>query len=273
MVKEVKPMLDPKLIEIVRSALKGAKLTKFDASIVVIRESLAQGSWVPRGSVKAQSGFYQGIARSGYHRDYSREETRQAWDLDFCLQYGRAFEGKNVKRALALLRDGRTRDGEPVKLKLTDEQVFAWVELCRQKDEVFEFLHEARPAPKITRIGLSPKVTKTFTEMNLDLDVQSIRPAKLEKEERWIEGEDGKKQKVTIYRVVWSKGVVHGLSRFAGRGACEACGKPIPSCMFVPVEAHDRKSGKLVSLWLGCDCAANIFGIKDVGIDRNPPKN
>ena len=70
--------------------------------------------------------------------------------------------------------------------------------------------------------------------------------------------------------VVWSKGSIHDQSRFSVKGSeCEACGKNIPSGLLVPVKALDKNSGdRLISLWLGCDCSVNIFGIKDVGIAK-----
>jgi len=48
-------------IEHISKSFKGSKQKKFFGSIQIIRDSIAQGSWVPRGSVKAQSGLYQGL--------------------------------------------------------------------------------------------------------------------------------------------------------------------------------------------------------------------
>jgi hypothetical protein len=255
--------LSAQLIEIVRTALKGKRLEKFDQSVAVINESLERGAWVKRGSVKANSGFYQGLVYTGYQQNVGSREGREAWELSHCLAFGGEFRGKNPKAALTRLREGYDRKGEPIRLKLTDEQVLAWVELCAEKARAVELLDAARPLPVITKIGLSPKVTKTLKEMDLDIDIQTVRMARLKRHERMVAG-----AKAIWYTVEWTKGIVHGTSRFAGRGACEACGKPIPSCRFVPVEARDTRGNRLVSLWLGCDCAANIFGIKDVGVEQ-----
>jgi hypothetical protein len=166
--------------------------------------------------------------------------------------------------------------------KISDETLWAWIALAAEVRAVSELLDEARPVPVVTTIGLSPKVTATLTEMNLDLDLPSIKMAKIEAryrdEERFNKttGEweyvllkDGTRKQETYYVVVWTDGIVHNRSRFASGAHCHACGKNIPSGRFVPVEAFDKKSSKLVSMWLGCDCAKNIFGIKDVGVEKS----
>lgn len=266
---EMKP-LTQSLIDTVRTALKGAKLAKFDASIAVLQESIAQGGWILRGRVKANSGFYQGIAKPEFPKDtYENPAAKDAWGLAFALSYGKRFRGNdecdgnigNLDRAIVTLR-------AMTKLKLTDDQIHAWVGLVEEVAAAEAELDAARPLPQITAIGLSPKVTATLTEMNLDIDLPSIRLAKLERRERQVMHPKTGRMITVYYHVpVWTPGIAHGTSRFAG-GGCEACGKRIPSGKFVAVEAYDKRGARLVSLWLGCDCAKNIFGIKDVGIAK-----
>lgn len=268
------------LIDTVRSALKGAKLAKFNQSIDVLNASLDQGAWIKRGKVTANSGFYQGLINTRFHRRHygnsvEAKAEEAAWQLDHCLSYGHQFKG-NLKKAFATLSQAKDRDGEGLKIKVSEEVVSAWVMLCREKDEAFALLDEARPPSKITAIGLSPKVTKTLTEMNLDIELSSIKMAKLEKRTRQaIDREKGgllfdkvgKAVMEDYFVVIWSNGIVHGQSRFSS--GCEACGKHIPSGRFVPIEAHDKnQGGRLISLWLGSDCSANIFGVKDIGIAK-----
>lgn len=251
--------LTSSLVNEVRHHLTGARRAKFDASVQVLDDSLAQGAWVTRGSIKADSGFYQGLyAKLGDRIGKLGVDRDSAHAFDMCFRYGDA----NVTAA-------QLAAATP---KLSAVEI-AWVRLCWEKRQAKADLDAARPAPRVTAIGLSPKVTATITEMGLDLDLATIRMAKLDFYEtpaRDRDGEpvfarDGTPVMVRIYYVVWSKGIRHGLSRFA-HCDCEACGKRIPSGRLVPVEATCRKNG-LVSLWLGCDCAANIFGIKDDGID------
>lgn len=289
--------LDAKNIEIVQAFLKGARLAKFNASVAIIQESLAQGSWITRGSIKSQSGFYQGLAKI-------RRESHTGRDLDlnwYCvaavsspIEYGGAphlmtpHDAKDKKAWDAMTLAEKQAQGIKALraagglAKVSDEVLSAWLALTTQVRAVRDFLDAARPAPKVTAIGLSPKVTATLKEMNLDLDLPSIKPAKIEPRQRdaWFfkkdTGEsyrkklkDGSWEQETYYVVVWTDGIVHYQSRFGGTGNCEACNKNIPSKKFVPVEAFDKKSNKLISLWLGCDCSRNIFGIQDVGVEKS----
>lgn len=244
--------LSPALVHEVRCSLRGARQAKFDASVKAINDSLAQGGWIPRGSVKANAGFYQGLA--GRYRDH-----KAGFEFSMCFSYGHArFTEAELEAVLPQL----------------DPLEAAWARLCIEKRMAVQELDVARPPPKVTAIGLSAKVTKTLKEMNLDIDLPTIKMAKIN---FWLRplfnkdgspsmGYDGKQRTERVYYVEWTPGIKHNMSRFNGGGHCEACGKHIPSCRFVPVEATCKRNG-LVSMWLGCDCAASIFGIKDQGIN------
>ena len=294
--------LNEKLVATVAAVLKGAKLKKFLDSIQVINDSLAQEGWIPRGSVKADSGFYQGICKVGASVEVCSAEWYASNDVSSLLNYGACgmetklkdiISGKSKKlkypdTELGVLELGvktlrEHPDPRRPVLKLSDEVILAWYKLVQEKEVAKELLDDARPLPKITPIGLSPKVTKTLKECNLDLELSSIKMAKIAF--RFVQATyyDKKKEKVLPlfdkdngaclldkeYYVKWTEGIKHHQSRFAAGGChCEACGKAIPSGRFVPVEAFDKKKSVLISMWLGCDCAHNIFGIKDIGIKQ-----
>lgn len=282
--------LTPSLVATVRTALKGKKLEKFDASIKILNDSLAQGSWVLRGSVKAKSGFYAGISNVDVDRHYEDSltykskayyEAQNASSVYFLLMWGQSRFSNDKHSEEKLLRGIKVlREHGNGKFKLTDEQAIAWMKLVAEKDRAFEFLMDARPKPVLTKILLSTKVTKTLKEMNLDIDIQTIKEPKmvvwkkepvLDANGRKTYDRNGKQRFVIWWKIKWEKGCKHGQSRFADND-CHACGKTIPSRMFVPVEAVDKKTGGYVSLWLGCDCAKNIFGVKAVGIDKTKVK-
>jgi hypothetical protein len=246
--------LNPALVATVSAFLNGNRREKFLASVKVLNDSLAQGGWITRGSVKAQSGFYQGLA--------TKLDQAGHFELYMCLRFGQVrFTGE--------VPDKDIEDcGVPSRVGQ------AWVALCREVKAARQELDLARPLPKITAIGLSPKVTATLTECNLDLDINTIRLAKIdfklvqdrdEKTRALKFDRDGNPVMIRLYFVAWTPGIKHSLSRFAQGGHCHACGKFIPSCRFVPVEATCKRNG-LVSMLLGCDCSRNIFGIQDVGI-------
>jgi hypothetical protein len=282
--------LDPQLVATVCAALKGKRLEKLQASIAILNESLALGGWTPRGSVKAPAGFSPGLcsanAIDGIY-PYGHELKESAWDLAFCLRYGQARErttAADVERLLQEPRVAAKLSEVPLLHKAANpnELVLAWVALCREAHAACAELTEARPLPVITAIGLSPKVTTTLKECDLDIDLPSIRMPRIDYYETQVidktTGEPvyDERRKMwkmqRVYFAVWADGVQHDRSRFAHSGhrypGCHACGKPIPSGMFVPIEALDKKSGGYVSMWLGCDCAKNIFGITAFGIKK-----
>lgn len=263
--------LNQENINIVSKYLKGKRLKKFQESVSIINESLYLQGWIKRGSVKAKAGFNQGLFSK--LADYEvfddiHDNSDEFYKVYRCFKYGLA--GASVESIKKL--------NPNMFLKYPTVLYKAWIELCNEKEEAFTVLNSFRVLPEITSIGLSPKVTATLTEMNLDLDINSIKMAKLVPKVIPATDLKGKKIKdkntgqyllTTIYVLQWSKDILHNQSRFAHDGrCCHACGKQIPSQRFVPVEAFDKNKKQLISMWLGQDCAKNIFGIKDVGIKK-----
>lgn len=294
--------LNEKLVETVAKALKGARLTKFLDSIKIINDSLEQGGWVSRGSVKADSGFYQGIVKFGnIGVKICSPEWYASNDVARLFNYGGWSYDKGVKATkyddvtgdviplpypsteLGVLELGVKTIREHIKsFKLSDGVILAWFYLVREKSNAVHLLDSLRPLPTVTSIGLSPKVTATLTECNLDLDLSSLKVAEIAfrfvQAKKW---DNEKKECLPVFDKngacvldkefypKWTVGTVHNQSRFAGGYHCHACGKAIPSGRFVPIEAFDKNSKNIISMWLGCDCAKNIFGIKDVGIGQD----
>jgi len=294
--------LNENLVATVAKVLKGAKLAKFLDSIKVINDSLEQGGWVSRGSVKAESGFYQGISKIGrIGVEICSPEWYASNDVSTLFNYGGWCYNKEVKAKkwddvtgdeillpypsteIGVLELGVKTIRERIKsFKLSDEVILAWFYLVREKTNAVHLLDSLRPVPTVTSIGLSPKVTTTLTECNLDLDLPSLKLAEIAfrfvQAKKW---DNEKKECLPVFDKngacvldkefypKWTVGTVHNQSRFAGGYHCHACGKAIPSGRFVPIEAFDKNSKNIISMWLGCDCAKNIFGIKDVGIGKS----
>lgn len=267
--------LNENLIHIIKESLKGNKLKKFLSSIEVLKESIEQGAWIPRGSIKANSGFYQGFLKTPYNLEHPELKIgTDSWHefnhFTRCLSYGSLSKNINLNKNIQILRESNYK-GEPLKIKVTDEQIIAWVNLCKEKDKAFKYLDNAKPKPKLTEIKLSKRVTTTLKEMNLDIDLSSVSYPDLEEyfvKEDVLNKKTNKleKKKIKYYKILWPNGTKHHQSRFNGYCNCHACGKYIPSGLFVPLYATDNNSGNKVSFLLGRDCAQNIFNVKDVGI-------
>jgi hypothetical protein len=264
-------MVPPELehsISIVSGFLSGARKAKFQAGVQVLRDSIASGQWIPRGGVKVNSSLYQGLVsklppRSTY--DESPVGTPQWSDfnsLESCLKFGSVYDGDQTI--------------DPQLLKVPEPVQRAWFHCCRGMRNLSKLLDQQRPKPVLTEVGLSPKVTKTLMEMELDIDLKTIKVPPVEKigetQSKDRQGNPmflhGKPVMEPIYKVMWEPGTKFGMSRFSDLPEhCEACGKRIPSNMYVPIEAQCRKHG-YVGLLIGTDCARNIFGVKDKGFNR-----
>jgi hypothetical protein len=280
-------------IETVAAAFKGKRLELFRASMDILSEALENGAWLPKkASAQVMKGVNKGltgkrdILRSvDPHRSnhIGSDAPGTNHDLYMLLRFAHPLNAEHVasrNTAYATLTPTSpwTADGSILPVQgLSAKLVQAWQDVCEAVHAACEMLDEARPKPVITAIGLSPKVTTTLKEMDLDIDLPSIRMAKIdyygtqkwdEKKNAWKFKQNGMPIMEHAYFVCWTKGIKHNMSRFAHSGGCEACGKHIPSGRFVPVEANCRKNG-LVSFWLGCDCARNIFGIKDLGLAKS----
>ena len=263
--------LTPELVAKVAEVLKGKKLEKLMESIGILNESLAAGSWAPRGAVKVQAGFNQGFVPKYRLPYYSGPEHDEDFSLEMCLGYGSTPYNVTKGSIDRLLARGI------LPKKVTREHIEAWVALSDEKVLAVEELNESRPRPVITAIGLSPKVTKTLKEMSLDIDLPSIKLAEIayrlgprrNREGQIMVAQDGSYSLLTKnYYVKWTPGTKHAVTRFSNLNCnCEACGRRIPSGQFVPIEADDATKGH-VGMWIGCDCAASIFGVKDQGLER-----
>jgi hypothetical protein len=281
----IKP-LNKKLVKKIADFLPDGKRKKFLAGVDLLNQCIEAEEWIPHASRKVESAFYQGLARSPFKSDYSakdRKAQEEAWQLSHCISFGGGFSGKNLDTAIKTFYEycerwpSYTAHGKPKpSFPVPEDIVRAWVELANQKTDAVMFLNLSRPKVKITDIGLSPKVTKTLKEMELDIDIRTIKSAIKyryvhavdEKTGEKLHRMNGEPLMVLEAYVEFSNGAVHNATRFQNPGCCEACGKPIPSRFFAPVEAKDRKSGKQIAMWIGTDCAKNIFGVKDLGVKK-----
>jgi len=213
----------------VRVTLKGARLDKFNESVRIIESSMTQNGWIPGGSRSASKGFYQG---SGINYDptyYSGPEHDEDFALGMCLTYGSNLRREIGNAIERMAHANNQRTGKPVinTKKHSLEFIEAWITICNEAYEMRSYLDELRPAPVVTPIGLSPKVTATLTEMNLNLELPSIKVAEIAYREVPVMAKDGaplwrygKQVFEMVPYVKWTEGTKLGRSRFSGNCSC-----------------------------------------------------
>ena len=250
------------------------KREKFMKSRQQILNSLKNEGWIDGAKRSALSGIHQGLVQNIQLKYNQEEEYQIARALDVSLSHGLVY--KELPRTLPEIEKAwkyiKTWSRYPVDKKelITPQDIKAWIKSVDAILNAVDHLNSLRPKPTLTKILLSKKVTKTLKEMNLDIDIQSIRLPEFGQKEFDYISKSGTRKSFTYWFPLWQKGTKHEKSRFAGNGQCEACGKQILSRRFVPIEAFDKTEKETISLWLGQDCAKKIFGVKDIGVDKTP---
>lgn len=139
---------------------------------------------------------------------------------------------------------------------------------------LMERLDATRPIPTIVLGSLSPTVAKNVGAA-MGVDFATVRMPEIEW--RHVEVEiKGCKVRVPVAKILWPEGTAHNKSRFAwgskaGNSQCHACGHAIKSGNFVPLVADTTKGPR--SLWVGRDCARNLFAVEisgDADFQREP---
>ena len=281
-----KPTITQANIEVVAAGLANSKKTKLIEGMAILTRSLEQGGWESRGSVKVMAAIHQQLLKvpDSVHSqfEYNTKEKEDAFSAYMIANYGADCYLDTDLFVNYILPFCNSKKGQ------TESFLRAFRALQAEVAAAWEYLDNQHPIPVITAIGLSPRVTATLKEMNLEIDISSVKPPRtenvLEQAIRWSDfskktkpmvRKNGKKLMKWVTYIRWTKGIVHHTSRFSNidysgvsRACCEACGKGIPSGRLVPIEAKDTKNNRLVSMWLGEDCARNIFGIKAQGVDK-----
>ena len=128
--------LNPSLVNTVSNFLKGKRLEVFQSCVAIINDSLAQGGWTLRGSVKSVKGFSQGLMGSTPYLEYKNlrtfnkensemEETSESIFRDklsdFCRTLGgsprRNFELYEIEALYNALLEEVDRSGKSFNIK------------------------------------------------------------------------------------------------------------------------------------------------------------
>lgn len=258
----------------------GKALANATAALDVLQQSAAAGSWLPKVSRKVMAALSKPNvaakfadanrdaldAINHYRRDnnFKRPHTECGTRIAIDLRYG-AFQAVQTMNWPAL-EAGCQSDAERAALAVARKFAadFAPVAALVTK------LDATRPLPVFTSLGLSPTVTATLASIGVEGTPATLRVCPIE----WIQVQDTDPEtgKITfryVGRLLWPENTRHDTSRHAhGNGAhqqCHACGHAIKNGYnWVPLLVDDA-AGTPRSLWVGRDCARNLFGVAVTG--------
>lgn len=121
----ISPELE-RAIDTVAGFLKGSRKAKFEKGLGVLRASIAQGQWVPRGKATVLAAVSQGLVKGKQlpvRHSYAPEAaviSNPAWDeyneLERSLEFGHDYRGKHTIPAALI--------------KIPEHVQRAWFEVC-----------------------------------------------------------------------------------------------------------------------------------------------
>lgn len=137
---------------------------------------------------------------------------------------------------------------------------------------LLKLLDSRRPKRTVIFKTLSPTVVKNLLG-DLNFNMETLRHPPVEC--KWVPfiGRDGKEYQELVCYIKWPEGTVHSGSRYAhgsraGNAQCHACGHAIKNpSNWVPMLIDDV-NGVPHSMWVGTDCARNVFGCEVEGDAR-----
>lgn len=193
-----------------------------------------------------------------------KDSKLDGWNLNHAMMFGQVLRAPSALELADKLAPFCRNDSERAAL----ERARKWATDFTPFAKLIELLDMSRP--KITvRVmkTLSPLVAKNVGEaMGVKLDTIEMPEIKYEWRLRMmmIAGK-ATQVRMLIGTIVWPQGTQHNRSRHAHKNSnCHACGHMISNAFnWIPLVAK-TDSGP-VSLWVGRDCAKNLFGCEVEG--------
>jgi hypothetical protein len=196
------------------------------------------------------------------------EATHRGWEIAHSMQFGSLRGAATVATTVTGLRAfiAPLQADEVTALGALLDTAETWAADFAPVASLVSALDATRPKPIIVLGSLSRTVADNVgTAMGVAFDTIEVPPT----EWNWVEEEvNGTTVRVPVGRILWPDGTRHFMSRYAaGNGQCHACGHGIRNPWnWVPLVA-ETASGP-VSLWVGRDCASNLFKAEVTGDGR-----
>jgi hypothetical protein len=249
-------------------------------TIPMLAEAAALGYWLPGVSRKVKAALNKQNVAAKFARA-NRETfepladgerlstaTHRGWSIVIAMQHGVVGSAARVAETVEALRPvAAALGGDAAKMALAQLDVAAqWAADFQPIAELVYALDATRPKPVIVLGSLSRTVADNVGKvMAIDFDTLEVPPT----EWTWVEQEiKGATVRVPVGRIIWPEGTRHFVSRYArGNDQCHACGHGIRNPWnWVPLVAQTAAGP--VSLWVGRDCARNLFKAEVTGDGR-----
>lgn len=243
--------------------------------IPTLERAMADGYWQPGDSRKVRAALnkqavaakfakvndcYPGSGRGNDSPDLlsniGPEDARHndtGWALNHAMMFGQAGNAANLLDLVDRLVPYATTPAAREALAVAT----GWVRDFAPIAKLLERLDATRPKPVVVMGSISPTVLANVGQaMGIDFSTIESPPV----EWTWVQMEiKGKTVRVPVGEILWPEGTRHFTSRYSSGHQCEACGHGIKTNNWVPLLA--RTATGPVSLWVGRDCARNLFAV------------
>jgi hypothetical protein len=165
----------------------------------------------------------------------------------------------------------------------TEDAIISAIDMMIEVKRAFDYLNSVVVQSKLDISSLSDRQRDTLSSSLVDIDFMSLRLAKIvypvtiipvDIEFATAENKNHRANacySVNIFAQVpaieWEQGTVFGATGKQGH-QCDACGKNIPSQMFVFLQATCKRTGRTLGLQFGTDCAHRMLNVKSDGVRR-----
>lgn len=240
---------------------RGQARDRASAALDVLARAIEAGEW-PKGASRSVKAALRKTGKREVAFAVSTAEVMKLRHADhIAIRHG-TFERATAQA----LEEAATH--RPI-ISGTDA-VLEWIEAFRPVAEAVAALDAARPKPVYVFEQISAAVhANVAAAMGLRFTTAEQPPVEWHQVE--IEKLDFMRRsirvKVWVPEIKWPEGTRHSASKFAmgsaaGNSQCEACGHAIKNAHnWVPLLLRST-DGAPYSLWVGKNCAKNIFGCK-----------
>lgn len=284
-----KPTITQSLVNSSATLLSTKGQEKFFASIDVLNRSLENDQWETRGQVKVESGLKNFIKDSdlpsyGLGWQHVTSEVESAMKSVLCYglsSYSRDSEldtlKNNMDEVKLVIANMKTKKGR------TEDAIISAINMMIEINQAIDYLNSVVVQSKLDLSSLSDRQRDTLSSSLVDIDFMSLRLAKIvypvtivPEYPQFASAENKSYRATACYSVnvfahvpaiEWEQGTIFGATGKQGH-QCDACGKNIPSQMFVSLQATCKRTGRTLGLHFGTDCAQRMLNIKSDGVRR-----
>lgn len=256
-------MIDNKAVEAWYSGKALSIITSF--VLPTLAQAERDGEWPPKASIKVKAALNKQNMAAKFARNNIKElndinsdrkhpwsAKDRGWEISHAMEFGLIAAAENIASLVARLQPRAEDDAELGLLAVAE----AWAAAFIPVSKLVKLLDSTRPKPVII-LGTLSRLVVGNLQKAMGIAMETVEMPKIEYSWEVLNG-----ARIAVGHLVWPDGTRHNQSKFShGAGnhdQCHACGHAIKNAFnWIPLVAQTATGP--VSLWVGRDCAKNLF--------------